>query len=337
MAESHFKKKLIPTMASTTAFIFLSFALVSVFTWFYAAPTQWLTRIEALRTLLTNRGGEALAPAPGLAGLVVYVSGITAAAQPLSDGETGVVIPNALTAQRLSERFRIGRNASWNLQGIAYFTAPGAQLGGWTLTEPLLATTTPVLTPTRPGQDHPTPPGASLSKDDPFSFYIVQGGQTVADASAKPFATGDLRFGYRALPHGALSVIAQADKSGIGLTPLRLDDGEASALVRLGTVDAATMLNDAAAVANGKRLQALGLALASGWLVFAIPGLWAPFPRWKALLAAPLAGTLVTLAVAMAAVPAGGVGGGFFAGQFAAFAYAALMFMATRGGKHPSL
>jgi hypothetical protein len=324
---SSLNRKMVSFIATSVMFFFFSFGLTSVYAWFYANPTLHVLRVDALRALLVKT--EAATPAPGLAGRVVYAAGAATATTWATDAEAGIVIDGALMVQRVIESFRIKRNASWNLVDIKYLSAAGPRLGDWVLTEPLLATTAPILRPTRAGQDYKLAAGMTLRAEDPGAAYVMTGGKVGGGPETREFVSDDQRVIYRALPGGPLSVIAMVDKTGTGLIPVQID-GESVALTAQGKVEPAAMFADAVKSADDARLQATLWALVIGWALFMIPSLWAPMPRRAALTAVPFGGVVLTLCAAVAAAPAGGVGGCFLAGQFVASLYLLVVVLFAR-------
>lgn len=320
-------QRIVPFMAASVGFLFLSFVLVSLYAWFYTDAAVQAARVGALRSLLVS--SEPASPSPDLAGRVVHVRGTATVGQPVADTSIGVTFERALTVQRIVERFRSGRNAGWNPDEMRHLPSPGVRLGGWSLTEPLLAAAPSALEPMRPGADYRLPAGMMLSESDPWAAYHVNSAKARTSDPAKHLADGDRRLMYRALRDGPLSVIAAVDKTGQELVPVRID-GDNVALLANGAVDAAVMIDDALKDANATRVETTLWAFAVGWAAFLIPALWAPMRRWAALTLVPLAGVVATLGAAMAAAVPGGIAGSFLAGQAVATAYVLVIVLLAR-------
>lgn len=320
-------RKMVSFIATSVMFFFFSFGLTGVYAWFYANPTLHVHRVDALRALLVKT--DAVTPAPDLAGRVVYATGTATAASWATDAEAGIVIDGALMVQRVIESFRIKRNASWNLADIKYLSAVGPRLGDWALTDPLLATTAPILRPTRAGQDYKLGAGMTLRPEDPGAAYVMTDSKVGGGPETREFVSNDQRVIYRALPGGPLSVIAMVDKTGAGLIPVQID-GENVALTAQGRAEPAAMFAGAVKNADDARFQATLWALVIGWVLFMIPSLWAPMSRRAALTVVPFGGVVLTLCAAAAAAPAGGVGGCFLAGQLAASLYLLVVILFAR-------
>ncbi|SMH33129.1 TMEM43 family protein [Azospirillum agricola] len=321
-------RRMVPFMAASMGFLFLSFLLVSFHAWFYTDAAVQAARIGALRSLLV--ADEPATPSPDLAGRVVHARGVAVAGQPVSDTGMGIAFEGTLAVQRVVERFRGGRKGSLTPDEMHHLASPGAHLGGWSLTEPLLAADPSALEPLRPGTDFRPPPGMRISESDPFGAYQTGRPETPASDPAASLTDGDRRLTYRALRAGPLSVIAAVDGTGRKLVPVRID-GNKVALLAGGTVDAATMIADSLKEANTTRLTVTLWAFAAGWVLFMIPALWTPIPRRIALTIVPLAGIAATLGAAMAAAVPGGIGGSFVAGQTGVILYVlALALLARR-------
>ncbi len=320
-------QRMVPFMGASVGFFFLSFLLVSFYAWFYTDAAVQAARVSELRSLLV--GTEPAAPAPALAGRVVHVRGTATAGAPVADTALGVTFEKTLTAQRVVERFRSGRNAGWNPDEMRHLPSSGARLGGWALTEPLLTAAPSALEVLRPGLDYRLPAGMLASESDPYGAYQMSSEKAQASDPTKHLASGDRRLMYRVLRDGPLSVIAAVDSTGRGLVPARIE-GDNVALMASGNVDAEVMIDEALQEANATRIETTLWALAVGWVAFMIPALWAPMRRWIALTLVPLAGTAATLGASMAAAVPGGIGGSFLAGQVAAAGYVLLIVLLAR-------
>lgn len=317
-------RRMVPFMAASVGFLFLSFILVSIFAWLYTDATAQAGRVRDLGARLASQdpGQEPAAPSPALAGRVVYVRG-AATGPTVVDPDTKISFHGVVAVERTVEKYRGGRAAGWRLEDISILPAPDARVGAWTLTGPLLAAAPETLRTLRPKADFQPPAGLSLSETEPLGVYVANGKPALTDDPAHRRSDGDRRMTYRALPAGLISVIAVADPTGQALGPLKID-GVNVALLASGALDPAALADAAAKHADATVVKTMLTALAVAWALFIIPAVWTPLSRRAAFTAAPLAGAAATLAAAMAAAPAG-IAAAYLAGQTAAALYLAAM------------
>ena len=95
------------------------------------------------------------------------------------------------------------------------------------------------------------------------------------------------------------------------------------ALAASGEADAASLIDRAVERAGAVKLKTVLTALAVAWGLYVIPALWLGGAGLVKFAAVPLAGAVATLAVVMAAAPAG-VAAAYLAGQIAAAGYLAV-------------